>query len=220
MISTHSSSYLKSIFKLATSIAVLSIGALTCSAVTYNFGITYDGTTASVDGSSDPIGGTSLNVGDGFILDIHAAGNDFWNVTTGYSKFFDMILIIADSAERTVNVVTTLFLDGSQVQQDIETGIVQQEVHLGNQDFDWITGTSFDQIVIDLDFLAINNGADTILVESADILADLSDTNRPFFNNPNIEYVSGSTSVPDSGTSIALLFASMLALVGLRRKIR
>ncbi|GAA0858096.1 hypothetical protein [Aliiglaciecola litoralis] len=102
-------------------------------AAIYNFDITYDGTSASIDAGSDPIAGTTLVAGDSYVLDIHAAGNDYWNVTNTFNTGIYASFLIFDSGNRVSDVTTNFFLDNVLVDQDIDMSLNQGSVHIGAQ---------------------------------------------------------------------------------------
>jgi hypothetical protein len=181
-------------------------------ATSYNFDVTFDGSNATVDGSSDAIAGTNLVPGDFFSLDIHAAGNDYWFVNTTTSTSFNIVLEV-DSGARIANVTTTLFLDGAQVSQDIELNVGQSSVHVGNQDFDFISGTMFDQVVVDWTFLSQTSGVSTVIQDNTDIL-------RPgaFFRQPYVTYVESSVVPLPASFPLFASGLGALGLLGWRRK--
>lgn len=204
--------------KLAILFSLALIGASAAHAVHYNFDITFDGTDASVDGSSDPIDGTTLEVGDTFSLDVHAAGSAYWLVNTSFFSFFDLTFTLSEDASRVVSATTTLLLDGLLVAQDIENSIDQEFIHIGNQNFNWVAGTQFDQIIVDVTFESIDDlSAETTIVSQPDILGSYSDPERPFFRRSQIDYVAAA-SVPDTGSTIALMLIALSAFVGIRRR--
>ena len=123
-----------------------------------NFKVTYDGTTQTLDADSDPLNGTSLSIGDRFLLDIRAAGGGLFESKTARRDDGSGIfasLFIQDCATRTGTVTTTLLLDGRVVSQDTESEIQQSCVHVGAQLAPTLTvGLRFDQILVDYRFLA------------------------------------------------------------------
>ena len=177
-------------------------------ATPFNFDITFNGTTATMDLSSDPIAGTGLVPGDTFALDIHADVNDYWQVNTSFQKFLYATLFVQDGGIRTGNITTTLFLDGVQVAQQVQLGESQQFIHIGGQTFNFVAGTQFDQLVVDYTFLATTSTF-TTLQAAADGVAFF-----PFFRDSNISYVQGA-SVPEPST--LFLFAAGLATLARRR---
>jgi len=171
------------------------------SATAFNFDVTFNGTTASVDLGSDPVAGTSLVPGDSFFLDIHTANDDFWEVTGPtnlgiYASFF-----VQDSGTRTGNVVTTFLLNGIQVAQDVDLALQQQFVHMGAQVFNLPMGLQFDQVQVSYSFLSTTSTFTTIQ-PSADSV-NLS----PFFPHSSVSYVQNSTEVPDPATTSPVVTA-------------
>ena len=146
------------------------------SAIVYDIDITYDGVSQSLDGGSDAVNGLAFNAGDGFILDLHAQGSDFWKVTDGaawtgsiYAAFF-----VLPSNSRTYNSVATFILDGGVVHVDTDVGANQGNVHAGAQQTLLADGLIFDQIVVGYTYLA---GLDSTFFNSSllgfDFLGDI-----------------------------------------------
>ena len=126
------------------------------SAVVYDIDITYDGVSQSLDGGSDAVNGSPFSAGDGFILDLHARGSDFWKVTDGtawagsiYAAFF-----VFPGDSRTYSSIATFFLDGGIVHVDTDLGANQGSVNAGAQQTLLADGLIFDQIVVDYTYLA------------------------------------------------------------------
>lgn len=192
-------------------LALIAVAHTVHAGAIYNFDVTFNGVSPSVDASSDPISGTNLLVGDSFNLDIHAAGNDFWKVTGNISSFLEATFVISQGAVRTGNAITTFYLDGVQVNQINELGITEQSVHMGNQIFNVASGLQFDQLVVDFQLLGSTNPSGNTIASSPDIIAF-----SPFFRDSNISYVH---SVPEP-TSLTLFAFGGLGVVALRRRQR
>jgi hypothetical protein len=132
------------------------------SAAIYDFSVTYNGTEQSLDGGSDPMNGTVLNVGDGFVLDFHADGADYWTVQGDWSGSIYASLLVLPNASRTGSVTTTFYLDGVAVAQDIDASTSQGNVHVGAQNIDdLVIGMMFDQLIVNY-ALTATTGATTI----------------------------------------------------------
>ena len=133
-------------------------------AAVYNFSVTYDGTGQSLDPGSDPMTGTSLSVGDGFLLDLHTAGNDYWEIlnSSALSSIYASLLV-SDNGTRTGDVETSFYLDGTLISQDIDNNISQSYIHIGAQTHTLDVGTMFDQIVIDYTLNNVVDATQTVI---------------------------------------------------------
>ena len=177
-------------------------------ATLFNFDITFDGISATDDMTSDTIVGASLAPGDVFNLDVHALGKDFWTVNTTTNEFVSVTFVV-NSGTRIADITTTLFLDGVQVDQVIENGTSQANVHIGTQSFLWIAGTVFDQVVVDWSFLSQPVGVSTIIADRPQVLGF-----SPFFDQSYVTYT-----VPEPSTlAIFLVGLAGLGFVTRRRR--
>jgi hypothetical protein len=202
---------MKSLSKLTMSVVAILMAVSSAQAATfYNFDITYNGTSTSVDGTSDPVAGTNLLVGDHFTLDIHAATTGYWSVNTSFNTSIFASFALTTSATRTGNVTTTLFLDGLQVLQDVDLNLSQGAIHMGSQGLFLPTGTLFDQVIVDYSFLS-STGVNSVIQNSL-----FQPTFNELYNNSRINYVQGVQGVPDTGATLALLGFALSGLVGLR----
>lgn len=145
---------------LAIVASVMSFNAMAQTPRTYNFKVTFDGSQQSLDAGSDPVQGTTLNIGDKFLLDIRAAGSAFFESKTDNRSdagIFPFASLLIDAcATRTGNVTTKLVLDGTVVSQITELEHQQSCVHVG-ADFPpppLTVGLRFDQILVEYELLA------------------------------------------------------------------
>lgn len=193
--------------------AALFASALTANAAQFEFGIVFDGVNASIAAGSDPIGGTVMEAGDSFDLEISAAGEDFWTVVADALNFLPATFLVVEGAERVANITTTLYLDGLQVAQVEELGVAQKFVHIGGQLFDWMAPMQFDEFIIEYELLS-SAAATTTITDQPDIVAF-----APFFRESYVVYNKvDSSAVPDSGSTLALLSIALLGAIALRRK--
>jgi hypothetical protein len=203
---------MKSLSKLPILVVAIVMALSSAQAATfYNFDITYNGTSTSVDGTSDPVAGTNLLVGDHFTLDIHAATTGYWSVNTSFNTSIFASFALTTNATRTGNVTTTLFLDGSQILQDVDLNLSQSAIHMGSQGLFLPTGTLFDQVIVDYTFVSISGGVNSIIQNNP-----LQPAFNQLYNDSRINYVQGAQGVPDTGATLALLGFALSGLVGLR----
>lgn len=132
-------------------------GALLLSAsgfsASYDFGVSYDGTTKT-DVGTDPIIGTALAAGDNFSYTVMAVGDGFWQVDTGGNFFPFLAFTIAEPGFRTGNLTLDLLLNGTpQITQLVETSAENSYVHLGTNTVPLTAGLTFNKIVLTYDLL-------------------------------------------------------------------
>jgi hypothetical protein len=192
--------------KILASMVLLATCVCESQADIFNFSITYDGTVATVDGGSDPIMGTNLVPGDSFILDIHTQGTDFWSVSADtnlgiYASFF-----VLDSGTRTGNVTTTFFMNGVQVAQDIDAATAQTSVHFGADSFTLTSGLTFDQVVVNYDFISTTSTMSTIQNDGLNW--------SPFYNEATVVY----SAIPEPVGASTIGLLALLGLLVRKRK--
>ncbi len=130
----------------------------------YNFGITYDGTSQTLDVGSDPMAGTELFDNDQMIVDLHASSGNEWTVLDGNWNFIYGSVLVSDVETRIGDSVATFLHNGTIVAQDIDMGTSQGFVHVGAQSTTLTSGMKFDQLVIDYTLLS-DPGVDTVIQE-------------------------------------------------------
>jgi hypothetical protein len=205
-----------------TAAAVLFAGTTSVNAATFNFDFTFDGTDVSQNAGSDTPDGTVLDVGDLFIINLLTAGSDFWKVDGEFSQFVPMSFAVSAGAIREAFIKTTWLLDGV-VQNMVSETVFQEYFHVGSQSWDLSDGLMFDQVILEWEFLSIDDfavlssSAETVINASgADIFEDFSSADRPFFRDPQVTYVAAVVPLP---ASLPLL-AAALGLIGIVRKRR
>lgn len=187
-------------------------------AVVYNFDITFDGTSVSVDaGSTDPVG-VDLSPGDSFVADLHASSGNFWRVDTPYSQSFPMSFIVSPSGERLGDVVSSFLLNGVEVANIPELAVLQQQVHIGGQNWTLPVGLEFDTVLMTYDLTSAievggTNPVATIIQDRPDIFGSISNPERPFFRNPNISF----NAIPEPASLSLAVLGLLWFGVGRRR---
>jgi len=167
-------------------------------AVAFNFEITFDGTNATIDPTSDPIVGASLEAGDSFTLDIHASGDDFWRFDTETLTSLPAAFTVIDAGVRRHDYTITTFLDGAIVDQTIALTSQQASLALGGSLFTFSAGR-FDRFVQEYQLIEVNFATSTIIQPEPDFFRD-----TPFFRDSRITYVSTSTAVPEPSSLFGL----------------
>jgi len=183
--------------------------------VTYNFDVTYDGVSQSLDAGSDPMTGTSLLPGDGFLLDLHTSGNDYWEVLTSNAlSSIYASLWVSDSGDRTGNVITSFYLNNTLITKDIDNNTLQQFIHIGAQAFSLSIGQLFDQVIVD--YSLISTTSTTTIIQTDNVYWSVS-----FLDSPNdVAYREGQQEVPVPEPTTLALFGIGLAGLGFARKKR
>jgi hypothetical protein len=201
--------------KLATfaTFAVVLVAGTGAQAATYNFNMSYDGTTVTLNPGSDNPTGTVLNVGDTYKLNLSAVGSEFWTVNSSFSTFLPLTFFVDESGTRSADVSTDFFNDGGLVQNITESGITQQFIHVGAQQWTLAAGTVFDQVMLSWTLLSIDpNGPSTI--SSADFL-NSGNGIGVFFDNPNVSFSASVVPVP---AALPLLITSIVGAYGVARR--
>lgn len=221
---------MKPMFYAATFVAA-GIVAGAAQAATYNFDLVYDGTGLSYAAGSDATVGTTLNPGDNFTLTVAAAGDSYFSVNTTDSYYYPLTFFVEPAGSRYGDVTTTFSLDGTTVDQDVETNIGQASIHIGTQYYSFTAGMAFDTVVMEYTF---NSGpAGTISDHSttvypdwvSDLAGDFGFLATPsedtfFAARSSIDYVDVPMSAVPLPASFPLI-AGALAMMGLvfrRRK--
>ena len=206
--------------KTAVGLCVLSAtfaAASPSEASTYNFSITVIGQLASEDLSSDPIVGTSLDVGDTYALDVHAAEGFFWGVSGGLWNPNNLNFVAYDYGYRTGHVITSFLLDGNEVFQRERT-LTDAFIGIGegccsNFGAPIPIGTAFDQVVSTYSLLATTSTYTTIqpyatLQGSANLAFG-----HPFFQQAGFYYLQDGQPIPVGEQSSAVPIPAALPLL-------
>lgn len=187
-------------------------------ATIFDFEITVDGTTPSVDpGSTDPVGVTMFP-GDSFLLDLHASPDSYWRVNAEFSQSFPLSFIVNPSGERLANVVSSFQRNGVEVANIAKSGIIQSQVHIGAENWTLPTGLEFDTVLMNYDLLDAvelggGNTVDTIIQDRPFLFGNIGSSERPFFRHPNIAFIT----IPEP-TALAMLTAGLLSFATVRRR--
>lgn len=199
---------------------------------TYSFDLVYDGFALSLDGGSDPIDGTVINVGDSFTLSISAAPGGFWATAFDVVNGFVLAaLATQEAANRTGDISTTLSYEGVDVLSTSETGTVGSYVHIGSQLTSVGAGTLFDRFVVEYTLTAIDPvifiDPDYVSDPNGSLLTTLSGDGLIFggFVDPQFDlgytgaFVYSTAAVPLPATAL-MLFGGLAMLGGLRLRHR
>lgn len=217
-------------FPVSVCAGAIALGVLTspAAASTYAFSMTFDGTDISLDSVSDTPDGATLQAGDGitpgdsFTIDLHTAGDDYWNVVSDFQLNFPLSFATTEPAVRNADIETDWLLDGVSVFSTSETSVYQQEVHVGAEYWDPPSGLSFDTVLLTWVFNSIEaveiatlDLIETVISASEpDFFEDFGSPGRPFFRSNSIEYVTSAVPLP---ATLPLMLGAIGGLVGIRR---
>lgn len=206
----------------------LGVLASPAAANSFAFSMTFDGTDISLDSGSDTPDGATLQASDGitpgdsFTIDLHTAGDAYWNVLSDFQLSFPLSFATTQSAVRNADIETNWLLDGFSVFSTTESGVDQQEVHVGAQYWDLPSGLSFDTVLLTWVFNSIEpvgiaalDLIETVISASGpDLFEDFGSPGRPFFRSNSIEYVTSAVPLP---ATLPLMLGAIGGLVGIRR---
>jgi len=185
---------------------------------TFNFDITFDGVSPTVDaGSTNPVG-VSLDPDDGFVVSVRASSGNFWRVDAPYSQFAPLSFIVNPSGERAGNTISSFLLNGAEVANIPELGVIQSEIHIGAQNWTLPEGLEFDTVIMAYSLLGAtelgnSNPVATTIQSRPDIFSSLSSPERPFFRNSSISF----NAIPEPAT-LCLTAVVLLGLGAIRRR--
>lgn len=142
--------------KLTAVCSALAIAAVSApaNAASFIFNVNYDdaGVATLAPGSGD-LQTIDLVAGDMFTYTLTATGVNSWTVLDDFSPSFTFALLALDEGSRTVDVDLNLNLNGSSVFSQSDSGIINEEVHLGPNNTPLAAGLQFDQVTFDLTIL-------------------------------------------------------------------
>lgn len=206
------------VFSLTLGLALCLSACSESDALTFNFDMTYDGTSIAVDaGSTDPAG-TSLSPGDSLTASVLASSGNFWRVDAPYSQLFPMTFIVNPVGERIGDVDSSFLLNGVEVLNIAEPAVLQTQVHIGAQNWTLPVGLEFDTVILTYGMtsateLGNSNPVTTTIASRPDIFGSLSAPDRPFFRHPSISF----NAVPEPST-LALAAIGLLGMRFTRRR--
>lgn len=198
--------------KIAAYILVLSVISLSSAkaAVIYDFDVTYDGTSTTLDAGSDNPIGTELFGGDRFNYNVGAASNDFWKVDTG-GNFFPFLAFLGSSSNN-FNFDLSLLLGGAQQFSTSGSDLNQCCAHIGTNAVFLPTGLEFDEMILDYELIATLGS-----VTSSRIGDYFWRTPEEFLGISYIDNPASPAHVPEP-SSIALLFLGLCGCFFARKR--
>lgn len=190
-----------------------------CSAAAFSFDFTFDGADISLDaGSTDPVG-VSLMADDRFEADLHAASGGFWRVDAAYTQSFPMSFIVNPAGSRNGDSVASFLREGVEVLEIAEIGVIQEEVHIGAQNWTLPVGLEFDTVLLSYTLnSAVSLPPDTDLVATTiadrpDVFGSISNPERPFFRNSSLAYLT----IPEPAALLTGIVSLLLTASRTRR---
>lgn len=198
---------------LAMVAALLLPGA--ANAATYNFVMTFDGTSATLDAGSDTPAGTLLAIGDSFSLNIHTPAGYLWEVNTDLIEVFILAALpVEEAGTRFGTIGTNLYLGGAMVFSTAASDVEQMSYHVGTQLTTLTAGLQFDSFQVE--YTLTGSDAPTLIGSRPDHLFGYFDpTNGDFFRNPSITYQPAVVPLP---AGLPLLLGALVAFGLIRRR--